>query len=109
MLEVEQKFRVDDLDAMERRIVENLEIESVFELEQQDWYFSHPDRDFRATDEALRIRRTQVAGNDSASSTLITYKGPRLNSGTAGRDFKTRREIELPIGGDRHLIVRNSL
>ncbi len=53
--------------------------------DQVDTYLRHPCRDFRATDEALRIRRIQ--GN-----AFVTYKGPRL-----GGPVKVRPEIELPL------------
>ncbi len=52
---------------------------------QQDFYFAHPARDFRQTDEALRIRvQDQYAA--------VTYKGPKVDQQT-----KTRREIEVPL------------
>lgn len=51
----------------------------------RDIYFRHPARNFRQTDEALRIR---VLGDGAC----VTYKGPRL----AGA-VKTRPEIELSI------------
>jgi len=51
----------------------------------RDTYLRHPSRDFRSTDEALRIR--EVDGEP-----FITYKGPRL----AG-PIKIRPEIELPM------------
>src|SRR5438105_8557348 len=38
---------------------------------ERDHYFNAPDRDFAATNEAFRIRRS---GNESR----LTYKGPRL-------------------------------
>jgi adenylate cyclase class 2 len=50
-----------------------------------DTYLRHPSRDFRSTDEALRIR--EING-----SPFITYKGPRLNG-----PIKIRPEIELPL------------
>ena len=50
-----------------------------------DTYLRHPSRDFRTTDEALRIR--EINGEP-----YITYKGPRL----AG-PIKIRPEIELPM------------
>ncbi|HTN76901.1 MAG TPA: class IV adenylate cyclase, partial [Pirellulaceae bacterium] len=52
---------------------------------QVDTYFQHPARDFRQTDEALRIRQI---GDDN----YITYKGPKLDALT-----KTRHELELPL------------
>lgn len=53
--------------------------------EHRDTYLRHPSRDFRTTDEALRIR--EINGQP-----FITYKGPRL----AG-PIKIRPEIELPM------------
>ena len=50
--------------------------------EQVDTYFSHPARDFAATDEALRIRSID-------QENFVTYKGPKLDATT-----KTRREID---------------
>lgn len=51
---------------------------------QKDTYFSHPVRDFKKTDEALRIRQS--------AKTLITYKGPKRDS-----DLKVRTEIEFEV------------
>lgn len=90
LFEVEQKFVVDDLGALERRI-EAGEWRLGPRVVQIDRYFNHPHRDFAQTDEALRIR---VDGN----SNRITYKGPKIDLST-----KTRHEIELPIGdGDEN-------
>ncbi len=82
--EVEQKFRVDDAAAVERRLRE-LGARDGGAVEQVDRYFNHPARDFAQTDEALRLRRVGEAN-------FITYKGPKLDPTT-----KTRREIELPL------------
>lgn len=83
--EVEQKFAVDDLAVVERRLSECSPL-AAGEVAQVDTYFNHPARDFAQTDEALRIRRV---GNCN----YVTYKGPKLDSAT-----KSRREIELPLG-----------
>jgi adenylate cyclase class 2 len=82
--EVELKFQVSDAAALERDL---LALGARFgnAVEQVDRYFAHPCRDFAATDEALRLRRT---GADVA----ITWKGPRIDATT-----KTRREIELAV------------
>jgi len=82
--EVELKFRVADLPAVEGRLAA-LGARFAAPVEQVDRYFAHPARDFAQTDEALRLRR---AGDEIA----ITWKGPRLAGGG-----KTRREIELPL------------
>lgn len=84
MYEVELKFQVSDAAGLERRLVA-LGARFREAVEQVDRYFAHPCRDFTATDEALRLRRT---GADVA----ITWKGPRIDATT-----KTRREIELAV------------
>lgn len=50
-----------------------------------DIYYRHPCRDFRASDEAFRLRSVD-------DSTVVTYKGPREKS-----EVKTRQEIELHL------------
>jgi adenylate cyclase, class 2 len=84
MLEVEQKFRVDDL-ALVAAQLEERRIKLAHARLQVDRYFNHPSRDFAQTDEALRIRQVD-------QKNFVTYKGPKLDCTT-----KTRLEIELPI------------
>lgn len=84
MYEVEQKYPVADVKAIEDRLG-SLGALWRGTAEQVDRYFNHPSRDFAVTDEALRLRST-------AAGVAITWKGPRLDA-TA----KTRREIELPL------------
>ncbi len=86
MLEVEQKFRVDDLARLGQQILATGGKEHERQR-QVDAYFAHPVRDFAKTDEALRLRRV-------GESNVVTYKGPKLDTET-----KTRREIELPLAG----------
>ncbi len=82
--EVEQKFPVADMAALEAKLAALGGTVSKPESE-IDHYYAHPARDFAATDEALRVRRTDQ-GN------YVTYKGPKVDTTT-----KTRREIELPL------------
>src|SRR5215217_7125166 len=82
--EVEQKFRVVNLSEIEQTI-SALGCELGPKVAQCDIYFSHPTRDFRTTDELLRLR------SDSEGN-FLTYKGPRLDSTT-----KTRRELEITL------------
>ncbi len=82
--EVEQKFPVADMATVESKLVE-LGAEISPPKQERDLYFAHPARDFRQTDEALRIRRR---GREA----FITYKGPKLDKVT-----KTRHEIDLPL------------
>jgi len=90
-LEVEQKYPVADHAVLREQLVS---LGCVFHapIEQADLYFAHPTRNFKQTDEALRLRRCVTGGG--GEETYITYKGPKLDATT-----KTRREIELPIAG----------
>ncbi|MEM8946755.1 MAG: class IV adenylate cyclase [Planctomycetota bacterium] len=83
-IEVEQKYRIDDANAVLAALA-RIGAQSQHVVHQIDTYYSHPNRDFAATDEALRIRRV-------GESNFITYKGPKLDATT-----KTRREVELPL------------
>jgi adenylate cyclase, class 2 len=85
ILEIEIKSYCDDHDA----VIEKARILGARHwktLRERDLYLNHPARDFRKTDEALRLRQ---AGDE----VVLTYKGPKL--GTAS---KTRREEEVPVG-----------
>jgi adenylate cyclase, class 2 len=87
--EVEQKFPVTDLANLEKRLRDLGATISAPQTE-ADLYFAHPARDFRQTDEALRIRH-------KGEKNFVTYKGPKIDSTT-----KTRHEIDLsvPAGGE---------
>ena len=88
MLEVEVKLRPDEkkLLALRDRLRESADGEPVIH-QQQDIYFSHPDRDFKARDEALRLRVD--------NRLFITWKGPKLDP-----PLKTREEIEFGLTTD---------
>ena len=89
--EIENKYRVSDRADLERRLA-GLRAARKEAVEHRDLYLAHPDRDFAATDEALRIRRV---GDENA----ITYKGPKRAGPT-----KTREELEVSFGsGDEPL------
>ncbi len=83
--EVEQKFPVSDMAALEAGLTELGATVRDAQLE-VDLYFAHPGRNFAETDEALRIRRRRAP-------CCLTYKGPKID-----RTTKTRREIELSLG-----------
>lgn len=54
-----------------------------------DYYFRHPIRNFKQTDEALRIREKRL---NNKVLYEITYKGSKLNP-----DSKTREELNVEI------------
>jgi adenylate cyclase, class 2 len=82
--EVEMKFPVNDMAALESRLA-GLGATVTDARIEVDLYFAHPARDFARTDEALRIRRKGLEN-------FITYKGPKIDAAT-----KTRHEIDLPL------------
>lgn len=84
-MEVEAKYRVPDHNALESRL-RQLPAQFLHKERHRDTYLRHPCRDFKATDEALRIR--VVDGKP-----WVTYKGPRREGA-----MKIRPEIELPLG-----------
>jgi adenylate cyclase, class 2 len=93
--EVENKFPVDEFGDVLGRLGElGLRMDQDPETDQVDFYFGHPSRDFRQTDEALRIRSVGEVN-------LVTYKGPKLD-----RRTKTRRELELPLARGAQLAAR---
>jgi adenylate cyclase class 2 len=86
MIEVELKFPLQDPDSLLKSLDHVRQNLSFIAREETDEYFQHPCRDFRVTDEALRIRA-------SGEQVELTWKGPKLDVLT-----KSRRELELTIG-----------
>jgi len=82
--EVEMKFPVADVTALEAKLAE-LGAAETEARHQHDQYYQHPARDFAKTDEAFRIRQED-------DTFCLTYKGPKLDATT-----KTRQEIEVPL------------
>ncbi len=87
-MEVEIKVRVTD-EEFERikKTVSSLG-RFVERRSEKDVYFNHPCRDFRKTDEALRLR-------DDGSSFRMTYKGPKVDYET-----KAREELDIQLIGE---------
>lgn len=85
-LEVELKFRVDDLDEV-RKAARAFGGKLGSTIRQVDTYYAHPTRNFAETDEALRVR---VVGETAC----VTYKGPLLDAET-----KSRQETEIRFAG----------
>jgi len=82
MIEVEVKVKSGD--DVERRI-NSLGGMLIGVEEHIDIYFNHSSRDFKDTDEALRLRKVN-------SHAELTYKGPRI-----GSISKTREELTLVV------------
>jgi adenylate cyclase class 2 len=80
--EVELKFRLVERQSIEALLV-GMGAAIGIPIHQEDQYFNHPSRDFRASDEAFRIRTV-------GEQNCLTYKGPVID-----KETKMRREIEI--------------
>ncbi|MHA1297852.1 MAG: class IV adenylate cyclase [Candidatus Helarchaeota archaeon] len=85
MIEVEIKAYLNETKEIESLEQHLIQIGAKFlkTIGQTDIYFQHPKKDFRKSDEALRIRT-------EGDMCILTYKGPKLESKS-----KTREEIEV--------------
>lgn len=81
MLEVEAKLRLRDRAGLERRLRELGAVPGAAQR-QEDTFFRHPQRDFAASDEALRLRRI-------GARLELTYKGPKQGGPTKARVEQT--------------------
>jgi adenylate cyclase class 2 len=93
MLELEMKAKIDKytrgrIDQILRRA------EFLEERIEDDVYFSSPIRDFKETDEALRVRY-------SGDKAILTYKGPKLD-----KISKSREEYEAYVSGEMEQILQ---
>ncbi len=83
-IEVEIKLKIESLSDVEFLLLEKkAHLQAI--VSQRDIYFTHPERDFGRTDEALRIR-------EEGDKCFLTYKGPKLDL-----QSKTRLELETII------------
>ncbi|MFX1391248.1 MAG: class IV adenylate cyclase [Promethearchaeota archaeon] len=98
MIEVEIKVRIPDPQKIREKFEEYNGIYKI-SLIHEDTYFNMPKglRDFKKTDEALRVRKSvQFNKRDKSkikiTSFYFTYKGKKIDNAT-----KTRKEIEIKI------------
>lgn len=92
MLEVELKASLEGLcgEAVLRQ-AEQLGFVPGEQVREADVYYNGTERDFRRTDEALRLRRVWELPEGSCES-LMTYKGPKID-----RLSNTRTEFETAV------------
>jgi len=95
LIEVEIKVKIENPDDMRKKFIEHSGIYKM-SLLHEDTYFNMPEglRDFRKSDEALRIRKSIESHIDRKEPRqkpkyFITYKGQKMDSTT-----KTRKELE---------------
>ena len=97
MIEVEIKARIQNPDDIRQRFIKENGIYQ-FSLLHEDTYYNMPIelRDFKETDEALRIRKSVKFYRDEPKNKqqnyYITYKGAKLDDST-----KTRKEMESKV------------
>jgi len=98
MIEVEIKVKISDPNQVMKRFEENKGVYKI-SLHHEDTYFNMPKglRDFKQTDEALRLRKSIEFNRDNKAIAqiihyFITYKGKKIDKTT-----KTREEIEVKI------------
>ena len=93
---MEIKFRITDPQELKHRLRQRFgEVEFGEPVTETDAFFQHPVRDFKQTDEALRLRNRELP--DGTFEHSLTYKGPKIDTST-----KTRQEIEIPITEPEH-------
>ncbi len=92
MIEVELKvkFKKEEVPNFIRKL-EDIGFERLIKKEEVDTYFNGIDRDFRKTDEALRVRKSLNLDRGYVKY-YITYKGPKMDDIS-----KTREEIEIQV------------
>jgi len=98
MIEVEIKVRISNHELIRKKFEENNGIYKI-SLLHEDTYFNMPKglRDFKKTDEALRLRKSiEFNKNDETKKQVInhfiTYKGKKMDLST-----KTRKELDIKI------------
>ena len=98
MIEVEIKVAISNPESLKENL-KKLNGKYKISLDHEDTYFNMPIklRNFKKTDEALRLRKSiEFNKNNKENSTLtrsfITYKGKKIDQTT-----KTREEIEVEI------------
>lgn len=88
-VEVEAKVALPQGPGPVRDALRRLGAEAGPAVVEEDAFFAHPSRDLLATDEALRLRRTQDGFE-------LTHKGPRHGGGAV----KARRETRVWMADD---------
>ncbi|MHA2280367.1 MAG: class IV adenylate cyclase [Promethearchaeota archaeon] len=98
MIEVEIKVRISDPISMRKKFKLNQGYYK-FSLLHEDTYYNMPKglRNFKQTDEALRLRKSikfdkNLKSEDTKTAYFLTYKGKKIDNLT-----KTREEIDIKI------------
>ncbi len=87
-----------------RAVLLSKDFKALIEHQETDFYYNSPVRDFKQTDEALRIRKTKINGINNDENLEITWKGPKLDP-----KLKTREELTVTIKDTSVLALRQFL
>lgn len=90
MLEIEIKAKIESIDSLRKKLLRQ-EFTPLYAIREADTYYNGVNRNFAQTDEALRVRQTELAG-DGERRAFVTYKGPKLDAGS-----KVRKELEVTV------------
>ncbi|MCD6300543.1 MAG: class IV adenylate cyclase [Staphylothermus sp.] len=102
--EIEAKYKIKDLEKVLNYVTKKLGLREYAKCIETDYYFNHPCKDFKQTDEALRTRRIVCQGIESI---VLTYKGPKEHSELG---IKKRIEIETYVSDlDKILMILEKL
>ncbi len=93
VMEVEIKIEVvgEDIESIVTAL-NKLGCSYVDRVVEEDIYFNHPCRDFKESDEVVRLRFRRFL-NKRSNAIMLTYKGPRRMQG----NIKIREEIEVEV------------
>lgn len=102
---IENEVKVKVTEEIEKRLRELFEF--IGEEVHEDIYFNAPDRDFRKSDEALRLRK-------AGEKIFLTYKGAKKGSRVKSRneiqvevsDFERARELLKSLGYSEFIRIR---
>jgi len=97
MIEREFKLRVKVPIRDVHGVLRKIGAEPVMHVVEIDMYFQHPCRDFRESDEALRLR-LRFSGRELKA--VLTYKGPKRLEGVV----KSREEVEVEVVNYSNLV-----
>lgn len=104
MIEVEIKVRISNPEVIRKKFEENNGIYQI-SLLHEDTYFNMPKglRDFKKTDEALRLRKSIEFNKNNKTreqsiNHYITYKGKKIDNST-----KTREEIDIKVEDSKRM------
>lgn len=85
MFEIEMKFALSEPQSLRDQLAQ-IGCARVSKKCNRDTYFQHPQRDFRQTGEALRVRREDDVP-------MVTYKGPKVAQPASSYPFDPTRRI----------------